>query len=482
MFNAMYSIVLFTALQSGGHPPGPPPLPIIGNIHQLSDPNVVFNSLEAAQETMDKRSAKYSSRPYSILQVELMGLDRAITHFSYGERFRRHRKWVHEAMEEKPSLEIYRPAQRREVYVLLSGLAETPLQFALHVRRFAAALIMEITYGHHVKSMDDKYIQLVEKTFAAIVEESRPKAHLVDFFPILRYLPSWLPGAEFKRGGERARLLIKDLLEIPYNSVKDSMVSTGCWHASPSFIATLIEETMGRGGPTYEEERDFKGIGGAMYGGMSYTVTMLLTFFMAMELNPDVFKKAKDEMDRVVGRDRLPDFDDHDSLPYLECIIKELYRWNPAVPLGSTPHQLTTDDNYRGYNIPAGSTVIPNIWAMLRNPEHYPDPQSFRPERFESMDAETLQLRDPRNAVFGFGRRICPGRFFADNSIWLVAANVIATFDISKARDPAGHEIDFVPKFDPGLISHPKPFPCDVRPRSGKAMKLVAQMVATTAL
>jgi len=192
-----------------------------------------------------------------------------------------------------------------------------------------------------------------------------------------------------------------------------------------------------------------------------------------------VYKKAQQEMDKVVGDVRLPDFDDRESLPYLECILKELYRWNPPVPL-ALPHQLTADDDYRGYDIPGGSTVIPNIWGILHQPAHYSEPEVFCPERFETMDAPTAELRDPRSSVFGFGRRICPGRHFADNSIWLAMASVVATLDIRKARDANGAEIDFVPKFDPGLVSHPKPFPCEIRPRSSKVLDVIIQTVANT--
>ena len=83
-----------------------------------------------------------------------------------------------------------------------------------------------------------------------------------------------------------------------------------------------------------------------------------MTFFLAMTLYPDVQKKAQDELTRVIGAERLPTFEDHDSLPYIQAILLECLRWMAVTPLG-LPHRVTVDDFYNGYFIPAGTLVIP---------------------------------------------------------------------------------------------------------------------------
>ena len=85
------------------------------------------------------------------------------------------------------------------------------------------------------------------------------------------------------------------------------------------------------------------------------------TFLLAMALYPEVQKKAQAELDAVVGRNRLPDFDDRDSLPYITAITKECLRWLTVAPFG-VPHSSTEDDEYNGYLIPKGSLILPNIW------------------------------------------------------------------------------------------------------------------------
>jgi len=141
--------------------------------------------------------------------------------------------------------------------------------------------------------------------------------------------------------------------------------------------------------------------------------------------------------------------------------------------------QAAVDDVYRGYHIPKGSTIIPNLWAMFRDPDVYPDPDVFKPERFIGIDAdEDSDLKDPKKLVFGFGRRICPGRYFADDNVWLACASIIATMDIGKARDTHGVEITPTPKSVSGTIMRPEPFVCSIRPRSEKSRQLIMDSIA----
>ena len=123
-----------------------------------------------------------------------------------------------------------------------------------------------------------------------------------------------------------------------------------------------------------------------------------------MVLNPDVVRKAQEELDRVVGKEHLPDFSDKDRLPYIDALVKELFRWNPPLPV-SVPRRVTQDDVYRGYFIPAGTTVMENIWAVFRDPNLYPDPEVFNPDRFLKDGEINPLIFNPEDRVFGTGRR-----------------------------------------------------------------------------
>lgn len=80
-----------------------------------------------------------------------------------------------------------------------------------------------------------------------------------------------------------------------------------------------------------------------------------------MAMYPDVQRQAQSELDRVIGQTRLPGFDDRDSLPYINALLKELTRWHVVAPT-AIPHSALEDDEYNGYYIPKGSMIIPNLW------------------------------------------------------------------------------------------------------------------------
>ena len=123
-----------------------------------------------------------------------------------------------------------------------------------------------------------------------------------------------------------------------------------------------------------------------------------------MVLNPKVMKKAQEELDRVIGKGQLPNFSDKDSLPYIDALVKEVLRWNVPVPI-SAPNRAMQDDIYRGYIIPEGAIVIQNVWAICRDPNIYPDPEAFNPDRFLKDGKIDPLVFNPEDSVFGAGRR-----------------------------------------------------------------------------
>ncbi len=142
-------------------------------------------------------------------------------------------------------------------------------------------------------------------------------------------------------------------------------------------------------------------------------------FLHLVTKHPEVQIKAQEEIDRVIGDNRLPDFSDRPDLPYIEAIYREVLRWHP--PMTLAPHASMDDDVYKGYFIPkgefpssltgaaithfisAGATVLANIWAMTHDENVYPDPFAFKPERY--LYANGKLNDDSRVLAYGFGRR-----------------------------------------------------------------------------
>lgn len=123
-----------------------------------------------------------------------------------------------------------------------------------------------------------------------------------------------------------------------------------------------------------------------------------------MTLYPEAMKKAQEELDRVVGRGQLPSLSDRGDLPYIDAMVKEVLRWGPPLPI-ALPNRVTQDDVYRGYFIPEGATVIQNVWAICRDPNIYPDPDAFNPDRFLKNGKIDPRVFNPEDRIFGCGRR-----------------------------------------------------------------------------
>ncbi|KAI4303606.1 hypothetical protein MLD38_039215 [Melastoma candidum] len=144
------------------------------------------------------------------------------------------------------------------------------------------------------------------------------------------------------------------------------------------------------------------------------TVAVLIEWVIArMVIHQDIQLKVQDELDRVVGRSRPLLESDLQSTPYLTSVVKEVLRLHPPGPLLSWARLATEDTKVAGHDVPRGSIAMVNMWAIMRDPDQWPDPLEFRPERFATRggDADSwLSGSDLRWAPFGSGRRVCPGK------------------------------------------------------------------------
>ncbi|KAI0763625.1 cytochrome P450 [Trametes elegans] len=189
-------------------------------------------------------------------------------------------------------------------------------------------------------------------------------------------------------------------------------------------------------------------------------------------LYPEVQKKAQAELDGIVGRDRLPDHGDREALVYVDALIKEVMRWHNIFHL-SLPHYTIADDEFHGYLIPAGTTVMVNIWDILHDHKHYDRPYDIWPERYIRNGKLDHTVRDPESFTFGFGRRVCPGRHFARSALFIAVASVLHVFDVSLPVDENGEEIQVNYRPSGGLVSFPEDCRCTIKPRSAEAEALI---------
>ncbi|PPQ87679.1 hypothetical protein CVT25_011446 [Psilocybe cyanescens] len=442
------------------YPPGPKPKPLVGNMFDfpvakpalryvdwgkkynssilyaeaLGNRVLIVNNRNDAVEIFEKRAKIYSDRPV-IPMLKLMGWQHNFGFFKYGEEWRQHRRISQQNFNLKASQKYY-PIQVKKVHQLLRALHDTPEDFDNHNKMFSISLTMEMMYGLEIKSIEDPCIVIANEAMKLGTSLLVPGGSLINTFPFLQHVPAWFPGAASRKQADIVRCLTKQVMRIPMDRVKTAFEEG---RAVPSLFTDFFEKKL-TFGASKEEEQAIQNIAYTVNGAASdTTISATGSFFYFMAVNPDVQKKAQVEIDRVTGSTRLPTLNDRTSMPYVEAIYRELMRLRPPLPLGA-PHRLIEDDYFKGYLIPKGTAVFANIWAMTHDEVVYPDAFSFNPDRF--FDEDGVLNGDDRVLAYGFGRRVCVGQHIASSTMWLTIASVIACFDITKAKDKNGNDID----------------------------------------
>ncbi|KDQ53720.1 hypothetical protein JAAARDRAFT_103521, partial [Jaapia argillacea MUCL 33604] len=419
---------------------------------------IVLNTSKAARDLLDKRSAIYSDRPKAWMFHELCGRGKSVMNISASEdRHRAYRKMLRNALAPEAT-RLYSELLASEMKVLLQGFSDSPEDFEAHIRRNAASVIMQVAYGYSVAEEGDYFVQNAEESSKISAKALAPGRWLVDYYPILRFIPAWMPGANFRRLGQQWRQELSTLSDVPHEWVKDQM-ATGEY--TDCFTTRLMEAE-----PMDPEQEDIiKWAASSLYAGSNdTTISALLSFVALMARHQDIQKRAQSEIDEVIGRDRLPELSDLPQFVYLLALMKEVLRFAPVGPL-ALPHRVTQDDEYEGYLIPKDATVIANVWALMHDESEYPDPFVFNPDRFFPNASGDSCQQDPRQYAFGFGQRKCPGMHFAEKSMLLIMAGILSRYSINLPKDKAAEVLPHF-EFTTGITSHIRLFDIEILPRA----------------
>ncbi|KIJ96180.1 hypothetical protein K443DRAFT_293866 [Laccaria amethystina LaAM-08-1] len=415
----------------------------------------VLNTISAIQTLLNQRAEIYSHRPMSWMYNVICGRGQAIFQISPTDATHKtYRKLLQTELGVRGT-KIYAGIIQEELGNLVEGMRSNPERWVAHIRRNASAVIMKVAFGYTVKE-DDAFIAIADEASRISSRAMQPGRWLVDYCPLLRFVPSFFPGAGWKRQGLQWREKLQHLSEIPHQWVKSQM-EKGDY--TDSFTSRLLRREDCQ--PlTAEEENTIKWCAGGLYAGAGdTTVSALISFVLLMSLHPEVERRAQAELDTILGAEHLPTPSDIEHLPYLHAILKEVLRYAPVGNL-ALPHRVIEDDEYMGYRIPKDTTVIANVWAVMHDPELYPDPFTFSPDRFTASD--TSRQPDPRQFAFGFGKRACPGTHFAETTMLVAMAGILSQFAISLPHKDAPPP---VVEFTTGITSHIKPFEISIVPR-----------------
>ncbi|KAG1846138.1 cytochrome P450 [Suillus tomentosus] len=458
-------------------PPGPVPLPLLGNVlsldakapwltytewaavygdllfvRLLGQEIVVINSQHVAETLLDKRSRIYCDRP-DLATLKPFGWSIVFAYVGYGNEWRLCRRLFHQTFRSDSALK-FRPMQIKQAQEMILRITILTLQLA-----------MSATYGYQTSPRRDPLVHIVENAIALGFRVMTPeRAILLKTFPFLLKLPDWCWGSSIKRDAQTSSDRMREMINVPFQYAQDHIVENSVLGRVSMVAENLqrIEKQDQSSRPLFESSLK-KAATTAILASYETTTSVLMAFALAMTSYPNAQERAQAEIDSVVGRDRLPTFEDRASLPYVESILRETLRWQPVLPL--LPRATSSDDIYDGYFIPKGTAVLCNLWGISRDEKRYPNASVFMPERF--MDADGALTDDnPAEYMFGFGRRICPGRYAADASLWSAIVTMLATVEFSSAKDDQGKVIEFTPQFTTGLTQAITVFPCSISPRS----------------
>nr|AHK06531.1 putative cytochrome P450 [Puccinia horiana] len=293
----------------------------------------------------------------------------------YGDRWKRFRR--------------YQPIQERASRQLILDIVERPKDFTEALTRYAASVIIKITYGkltpiHHG---DEEVVQVI-KTLRRFTKAARLGAHSVDRFPWLRYIPGWV--AQGRKWHQEELQLFSSQVEgvrreINIPGKRDSCFTSYMLERQKEFSLSDSEAAY---------------LAGSLFGaGSDTTAAALAVVIFAAACHPEESKRVQDELDSVVGDGR--------KLPFVTAFVCETFRWRPVSAAGFM-HATVKDDVYEGHFIPAGSWVIGNHWSIHRDESVFPEPEKFDLSRWLTIDeksGKTILRPDMRHFAYGFGRR-----------------------------------------------------------------------------
>ncbi|KAF5528007.1 Cytochrome P450 monooxygenase psoD [Colletotrichum aenigma] len=468
-------------------PPGPKPKPLIGNLlsippvhswlafHELikehgpivrlsipGQEHVLLGTETAANDLLRQRGNIYSDRHYAPASSHLLTDDHMLLLLPYDEQWRKYRRFLHQVTM-SPVAPLYETEQKIEGIRLLRDLIRDPSDYEALFERFSVGLGLRIIYGLRLESGHDRDARMILDIVHELERVGSPGAYLVDLFPSLMYVPEWL--APWKKYLRARRRRDEDFFHELIDRSK-----------SPSWACNWLE-TKEQWGLTRREANWM--LGSVFQAAATTSGSALASFVLCMVRNPGWFEKLQKEVDSVVGPDRLPTFTDIAALPLVRACVKETIRVYP-ITAGGFPHRLTEDDTYNGYFLKKGTVVHAVQWAIQRDPEQYPDPEVFNPDRwldpsFPTYKEPLTQYPNLQNySAFGHGRRICQGINIAERSLNLKIAMLAWGCNVTRAKNSAGEGIiPPVYNFVEGFNVQPKHFDFDLKPRSPERTELI---------
>ncbi|XP_003222946.2 cytochrome P450 2G1 isoform X1 [Anolis carolinensis] len=443
-------------------PPGPTPLPLIGNFLQIKSSETLKSLLKIRDKYGPVFTVYFGSRPVLVLcghdAVKEALIDKAeqfsgrITTpifeqtfqqygvvFANGERWKQLRRFSLTILKNfgmgRKSIEERIQEEAQFLLEEFQKTKEKPFEPSSFLSRAVSNIICSIVFGDRFDYEDKEFQSLMEMIHNAFQEMSSTWSQLYDIYvSFLKYFPG--PHSRVHHILEELRLFIakrvkKNQETLDSNSPRDFI---------DSFLIQIEKE---KGNP--DSGFDIKNLELTtlcLFFGGTETVSSTLRYgFLLLMKYPKVQAKVHDEIDRVIGHNRIPNIEDRSQMPYTDAVIHEIQRFSDLLPM-SVAHMVTCDTEFRGYFIPKGMIVYPMLTSVLHDPTMFKSPNVFNPENF--LDENGRFKTNDAFVPFSSGKRICLGESLARMELFIFFTTILQSFYLKSLVPP--EDIDITPQ------------------------------------
>ena len=483
VFLTTFLIVYLNTRRPSAVPPGPALWPVIGNVLSLaggpviqleklrfkygdviglyigSSLTIVVNGYDAVKEVLVKRGRAFSWRPetnyiMNCLPVKCMG-------FANGETWKGNKRFAMDAIQRlcfdrrSAGIEV---KVNEELSFFVEKLKSGPetVDIGNDINLSIANVMWAIIFGRRCGYEDDKMRWYLARCDIRSKTWMRNRL-LVDCFPFLTSLPN-VNAIDLK--SEEWSKELREFFKSRFLEVDDEFAEDG----ETCFVHMLVTRVRAEGFSSLRQA--FADDSGRclvahelLIAGSETTATTIKWILMYLIREPHIQDKAREEIDRVLGRDETVSVQHRKHMPFIEAVVMEGLRLSHAVPL-AVPHSVQHETTLRGFIIPKNTSVLVNLASVLKDPRVYPDPDIYRPERFLSDDGKAVVV--PEEFVpFSKGPRSCPGESLARIELFMYITTLLQKFYF---RCPDGQPL---PEIDGimGLTYQPKPYKIKIIPR-----------------
>uniref|UniRef100_A0A8D1U1D9 Uncharacterized protein n=1 Tax=Sus scrofa TaxID=9823 RepID=A0A8D1U1D9_PIG len=462
-------------------PPGPRPLPFLGNLLQLRSSKdlltsltklskefgpvytvylgprrvVVLSGYQAVKEALVDQGEEFSGRgDYPVFFNFTKGDGIA---FSNGDRWKALRKFSLQILRNfgmgKRTMEDRILEEGRFLLAELRNTEGKPFDPTILLSRSVSNIICSVLFGSRFDYEDERLLNIVQLINDNFQIMSSFWGEMYNIFPNLL---DWVPGPHRRLFQNFDRM--KNLIAL---SVRDHQASHD--PKSPRdfidcFLTKIAEEKQD---PLSHFHMDtlLMTTHNLLFGGTETVGTTLRHTFLLLMKYPKVQARVQEEIDNVVGRARLPVLEDRTAMPYTDAVIHEAQRFADIIPM-NLPHRLIRDTVFRGFLLPKGTDVITLLNTVHNDPRQFLTPREFNPEHF--LDANQSFKKSPAFMPFSAGRRLCLGESLARMELFLYLTAILQSFSLQPLGAP--EDIDLTP-ISTGLGNVPRPFQLYLRAR-----------------